>query len=414
MNSELRIACVVQRYGLDVGGGSEELCRAVAERLANRHTVDVLTTCARDYVTWRNELPHGAETLRGVQVRRFRVDAPRSSVEFDRISGRIFAGESADPAEEERWMRAQGPYSSSLLDYIKKNAAEYDVFLFFTYLYATTYYGLPLVADRAVLIPTAHDEPPIYLSLFDRLFHLPQGMLFLTPEERDFVLRRFCLPEECGQVAGAGLDLEAMEQPTGPLKDELPELAGRLAGRPYLLYVGRIDESKGCQILIDWFRMYAAEHPESRLQLVLAGRQAMRVPDHPRIIVPGYLSETQKRSCIDHALAIVAPSPYESLCISALEGWMRRKPVLANGNCAVLAGQCQRSGGGLWYRNVHEFLECLDVLASNSRVRHSLGQSGYEYVRRTYRWEDVERVYLSVIEGVARPREMETALSADM
>jgi hypothetical protein len=67
----VKIAFVIQRYGAEVLGGSEHLCRLVAERLSGNHDVDVLTSCARDYVTWRNEYPEGADRIRGVYLGRF-------------------------------------------------------------------------------------------------------------------------------------------------------------------------------------------------------------------------------------------------------------------------------------------------------------------------------------------------------
>ena len=67
----MKLAFIIQRYGTEVLGGSEHLCRLMAERLAAQHEIDVLTTCARDYVTWANEYPEGADRVRGVTVRRF-------------------------------------------------------------------------------------------------------------------------------------------------------------------------------------------------------------------------------------------------------------------------------------------------------------------------------------------------------
>ena len=56
----MKLAVVVQRYGAEINGGAELHARYIAEHLARHHDVEVLTTCARDYVTWANELPSGA------------------------------------------------------------------------------------------------------------------------------------------------------------------------------------------------------------------------------------------------------------------------------------------------------------------------------------------------------------------
>ena len=75
----MKVAVVVQRYGADINGGAELHARYIAERLARHAEVEVATTCAKDYVTWRNELPAGTEQVNGVTVRRFPVRRERQS-----------------------------------------------------------------------------------------------------------------------------------------------------------------------------------------------------------------------------------------------------------------------------------------------------------------------------------------------
>jgi len=154
----VKIAFIIQRYGAEVLGGSEHLCRLVAERLAASHEVEVLTTCARDYTTWANEYAEGMDRVRGVTVRRFANAQTRDLAAFNRFSDRIFSTEHTR-ADELEWLEQQGPWCPSLIEYLRRNQQQYDVFVFFTYLYAPTVLGLEIAPQRSVLVPTAHDEP---------------------------------------------------------------------------------------------------------------------------------------------------------------------------------------------------------------------------------------------------------------
>ncbi|NJM07994.1 glycosyltransferase [Candidatus Gracilibacteria bacterium] len=185
----MRLAFVIQRYGADVHGGAEAHCREWAERLAQRHDVTVFTTCARDFLTWADHYAPGVERINDVIVCRFAVDAPRDMAAFDAFSAQVF-GQPHDVARETEWMRRQGPYSTALLSALEQRYAEFDLFIFITYLYATTFFGLPLVAPKAVLVPTAHDEPPLRLGIFRRVFDTPRYIIYNTPSERAMLNQR--------------------------------------------------------------------------------------------------------------------------------------------------------------------------------------------------------------------------------
>ncbi|HWW95963.1 MAG TPA: glycosyl transferase family 1, partial [Vicinamibacteria bacterium] len=236
------IAFVVQRYGPEITGGSESLARALAERLAAEYRITVFTTCARDYVTWRNELPEGRECLSGVEVLRFPAEEERDLSSFNAFSEELYARPRTEE-EELLWLRRQGPYVPRLLGELEAGKARFEAVLFFTYLYYPTYWGLQAAPERSILVPTAHDEPPLRFGIYAKMFELPRALAFLTRPEEALVRERFPLRGRPAVVAGMGVETPGAPDVTGF------RARHRLPG-PYALYAGRIDAGKGCADMI--------------------------------------------------------------------------------------------------------------------------------------------------------------------
>ena len=182
----MKLAVVVQRYGADINGGAELHARYVAEQLARHADVEVLTTCARDYVTWRNELPAGESEVNGVRVRRFRVRAERDPERFGRRSHQVF-GAAHSLADELAWLDSEGPTSTALIDCIRRNEAGYDFFVFFSSRYYHAYHGVRAAASRAVLVPTAERDGAVGLSIFGPIFRGVRALMYNSFEERAMI-----------------------------------------------------------------------------------------------------------------------------------------------------------------------------------------------------------------------------------
>ena len=383
-----RVAFVVQRAGREVIGGAEALCLQVAERMSQHWDTEVLATCALDYRTWENHYPAGDEQIGSTRVRRFRVDMLRDVEHFDALSATIVSkGAGATIDEQETWMRAQGPISGALFNHLSTRGAEYDAVFFFGYLYATTYFGLPLVQDRAILVPLAHDEWTIHFRMWDKFFAKASGFVFQTPEERQFLGLRFRSVPLNGPVAGIGVDAPLHVDPDG-FRERYK------LDRPFLLYLGRIDESKGCGEMLAAFERLKRGDSDGR-KLVLMGREVMPVPFDEDVVYLGSLSEEEKWNGLAACEWLLMPSAHESLSIALLEAWSVGRPVIVNARSQVLVGHCRRSGGGLWY-DTPEQCEAL-IRNVNAATGDTLGQQGQDYVRKNYHWPRIVADYQAAL-----------------
>jgi glycosyltransferase involved in cell wall biosynthesis len=420
----VKLAFVVQRYGTEILGGSEYHCRLVAERLAESHQVDVLTTCARDYVTWANAYPEGSDRIRGVNVRRFATSRTRDLQAFNAASDWIFT-HAHTRQDEMEWLKQQGPWSPGLIDHLERHHQQYDALIFFTYLYAPTVLGIAVAPARSLLVPTAHDEPAIRLDIYQDVFSKAAAIAWNTDVERLFVSSLFHLRTVVEDVVGCGVDLPEgaaarLEGDGAPAPPDAREpLPAHLEGpanafrrrhrlhEPFALYGGRIDPGKGCEELLEYFQTYVNEGGDA--SLVLMGVKLMPLPEDPRVRFAGMLPDEERLHALEAADVVVVPSPHESLSLLALEAFAVGTPVLASARSDVLVEHCRRSNAGLYYGDRWEFVEGLKLLMRDPALRQAMGRNGRTYVNRHYRWSIILSKYERLLRRLAGAAERDAA-----
>lgn len=326
-----RIAFAVHRYGMDINGGAEYHCRVLAEHLTSSYEVDVLTSCARNYTPWDNFYKEGTEQINHVNVHRFPVEKIRDENIMEELSKRI--GE-ADPAVEEEWIAQMGPYCPAFVSFLKENAGMYEAVIFVTYVFYFAVKGIGLHLKNAVLLPTAHDDTTIRLPVYQDVFQSPQAILYNSVEEKDFVIKNFHTQSKPSRLTCVGIDI--------PENREYP-FPDHLAGYKdsYIVYVGRISVGKNFNELNRDFIEYKRRNPSS-LKLIVVGKTDDKMPliYSEDIIYAGFVTEEEKTALLKGAKLLVMPSLYESLSLVILESMAVKRPVLVNGRCAVLKGQC--------------------------------------------------------------------------
>ncbi len=389
-----KIAFVVQRYGEEVIGGSESECRMYAERLTPYYDVEVITTCAIDHLTWRNDHASGVSTLHGVTVRRFPVSRERDLGRFFQLSQQLTAKGSGRTEEEiEEWLRVQGPVADGAIDYLCEHAGEYKVVLFMTYLFYLTAVGLPRFPGRSILIPTAHDEWSMYFACYREIFEYARGFVYNSEAEHRFVDSLFL--ETAGKPSitiGAGV-----EYPAGLL----PDIRERFGiTRPYVLYCGRVEGAKGCDRLIDYFAAYKRRFG-GELMLVLTGKVDMPLPQREDLLALGFVSEEEKYALMASSVAFALASQFESLSIVVLESLMMGRPVLVNGECEVLRDHAVISKAGLWFRDADEFCGALRYLLTHPAEYAQMCENGRRYVAERYNWSAILARLRGLIELVS-------------
>ena len=409
-----KIAFIVQRFGAEVNGGAELHCRLIAERLNGIYDVEILTSCAKNHITWFDEYEAGISIINNLKVHRFPTGNPQNRKKLRLITCKLYkkktyqkllrslgllsAYEKLIPSaitdeDYAKWVQYQGPYLPDLIQYLKDHSSQYDALIFFTYLYYPTIEGLKVSPKKSILVPTAHDEPPIYFPFFRQVFNSPKALLYNTLSEKRFVNRLFNNEAIYSDIAGVGIDIA---EPSGDIN--INDMLGNNAD--YLIYIGRVDTLKGCAMLCDYMMRYnhTAKKP---VKLVLVGQVTMQVPVNENIIALGFVDDDVKNTLLKNASALVMPSFYESLSLVTLESMAYGIPVIANKSCEVLKDHIESSQAGFLFTDFEDFKKALDTLFDSGTDLTTMREKATVYIAKNYTWPATLQKYKDAIDYVS-------------
>ena len=201
--------------------------------------------------------------------------------------------------------------------------------------------------------PLKHMKKLLYWPLQYQILRKASAVLFTSELERELALASFRPNRWTSVVVPYGTnrpegDPEAQRE---AFLSAIPELRGRR----FLLFLSRIHEKKGCDLLLDAFADAAEQFPD--VDLVIAGpdqmqlqarleARAARLGIARRVFWPGMLQGAAKYGAFRAAEAFVLPSHQENFGIVVAEALACGTPVLIS-NQVNIWREIQDSGVGL-------------------------------------------------------------------
>ncbi|EMY71744.1 glycosyltransferase family 4 protein [Leptospira vanthielii] len=376
-----KILIITARFLEHASGGAEKLAYDYASILSESNDVTVCTSCAKDYVSWKNEFPKGDSVENQIRIIRFLVKQTRNIGKMNHILNRCLEkGDSVSDKEQFEFLKEQGPYCPDLVDYVANEQNSFDITILIGYLYYPVVASIPKLKIPFVIVPTFHDEPPFRLPMYRKTYSNRYIYSFNAPEEMSVYEAYTKQKAQFYFLIGTYVN-DTLKNPK-----PVPSHSNQL------ITIGRIEPAKGYPELFEFFQIWKLFSHRTDVTIKCLGSIAsMETPKDPLIAFTGFVSEEEKNSEIQKSFLLLNPSAFESFSISIMEAWIQEKAVLVNAKSTVMRGHCLRSQGGLFYSDSLSFQRTLDFLLENRKIATRLGQNGREYVLANFSKEVIRK-----------------------
>lgn len=244
-------------------------------------------------------------------------------------------------------------------------------------------------------------------NLFDKVFgfrilHNADCVFALTEVERKQYLE-MGIDEEKIEIVPLGINLEEYEN--------LPDF-GRFRSKfnvddeeKLILFVGRIHEIKGLDLLIDSFNELIHLNENERIKLAIVGPDDGYLNEldekiktyslDEKVVITGPLYKEEKQEALVDCDLFVMPSKYESFTTSGLEAMACSKPLVltknnhihdwVDGNCGIACDDDKDS-----------LRSTIEELLFDEDLSRTYGENGRELIDHKYNWNIINKQILDI------------------
>jgi glycosyltransferase involved in cell wall biosynthesis/SAM-dependent methyltransferase len=194
----------------------------------------------------------------------------------------------------------------------------------------------------------------------------------------------------------------------------------------YFIYPANFWPHKNHPMLLVAFGQFCRRRPDMDVRLVLTGASrpdarlvregATRMHLADRVVLPGYVPDTELGALMAGALALVFPSLYEGFGMPVIEAFSAGCPVA----CSSVTSLPEVGGDAALYfdpRKPDAIAEALERLATSPELRADLVRRGHARVRDLESGEQIASEYFQLLSGVAseprRARDQLAGIFAD-
>ena len=346
MSKDKKIAIVVQRCGENIVAGAEVYAFHFAKVLAEKGiNVEILTSKSDDYINWNNNLQDEEwiqTSGKPFLIKRYPVLHGRFKIVFAIIKRvNFFLCKNFNKTYQKLstfldyiFLKSQGPWCPSLWKTLQKNTDDYSLIIVKSYLYSPNYYSILNLPKKTktLFIVTAHDEPEFKLNFVSKSLSKSTMLGFVSNAEKQFCNKTWSHTRNKDyMILPPGINQQTKK--SGMIKKEIQDLSEK----KYFICLGRIDKNKNVDFIFN--------HTPNECLVVFAGDLKYEIPSDPRFLYLGRISELEKETLLQKALALIIVSRLEAYSIVTAEAIYYGCLVLALKGCDPIDELINQYGG---------------------------------------------------------------------